>query len=123
MDIRKFSENGTTYVKMPLEHFELIMDWVDAQEAETTMKRIRSGEEEAWPSWVVDRLLAGDNPTKVIREWRGLTQKSLANQTAISLSMIARIERNSCDPRIGNLRKLADALRVDLDDLIGWERN
>lgn len=120
MSIQYVEENGEIFVKMPLAEFEQIQDATDVQEADTILARIRSGQAEVWPSEVVDRIIEGEPPAKVIREWRGLTLQSVADQAEIPLSVVSGIEEGTEDPRLGALRKLAEVLKVDVDDLVGW---
>ncbi len=70
------------------------------------------------PAAVVDRLVAGDNPVKVWREHRGLTQAALAEQAALSQSYVAMIERGERVGGVDALRRIARILTVDLDDLV-----
>ena len=105
---------------MPLAEYEQMQDATDVQEADAILARIRSGVDEAWPCEVVDRLIDGEPPAKVIREWRGLTPQSVADQAELPLSVVFGIEEGTEDPRLGALRKLADVLKVDVDDLVGW---
>jgi len=121
MSIQYLEENGEVFVKMPLAEYEQMQGATDVQEANAILARIRSGEAEAWPSEVVDRLIEGEPPAKVIREWRGLTLKSVADQAEIPLSVASGIEEGTEDPRLGTLRRLAAVLKVDVDDLIGWQ--
>lgn len=51
---------------------------------------------------------------KYIRLNRKLTQKELADKSKISQSTIAQIETGRKDPSITTLRKLADALDMDI---------
>jgi DNA-binding XRE family transcriptional regulator len=120
MSIQYVEENGEVFVKMSLTAYEQMQDAADVQEANAVLARIRSGESEAWPSEVVDRLIEGEPPAKVIREWRGLTLQSVADQIEIPLSVVHGIEEGTEDPRLGTLRKLAEVLKVDVDDLVGW---
>ncbi|WP_417790726.1 helix-turn-helix domain-containing protein [Terasakiella pusilla] len=120
MSILYLEENGEVFVKMPLTAYQQMQDTVDVQEAEAIRARIRSGEAEAWPSEVIDRLIEGETPIKVIREWRGLTLQSVAGQAEVPLSVVSGIEEGTEDPRLGTLRKLAEVLKVDVDDLVGW---
>ena len=120
MSIQYLEENGEIFVKMPLAEYEQMQDAADVQEANAVLARIRSGEAEAWPSEVVDRLIEGEPAAKVIREWRGLTLQSEADQTALPLSVVVGIEEGTGDPRLGTLRILAEVLKVDVDDLVGW---
>ena len=42
----------------------------------------------------------------------GITQKKLAKKAGVSQSLIARIEKNSVDPRLSTVRKILDALSL-----------
>ena len=73
---------------------------------------------ESFPIEVVDRLLSGVNPIKVFREYRGMSQKALAATISISPVYLSQIETGR---RVGSARTLASiaqALEVNLDDLV-----
>jgi DNA-binding XRE family transcriptional regulator len=65
-----------------------------------------------------DRLLGGENPVRVWREKLGLTQRDLATATEISQSHLAEIETGAKTGSIVTLKKLARALKTDLDSLV-----
>jgi ribosome-binding protein aMBF1 (putative translation factor) len=52
------------------------------------------------------------------REWAGLTQSELAEQTALSQKEISVMERGMRCPRLDVVAKLADSLGVLLRDLL-----
>jgi ribosome-binding protein aMBF1 (putative translation factor) len=52
------------------------------------------------------------------REWAGLTQSELADQTALSQKEISVMERGMRCPRLDVVAKLADSLGVLLRDLL-----
>ncbi len=70
------------------------------------------------PKDVVDRLAKGENPVRVLREWRDVTQLYLAHKTNISQSHISDIESGRRTGTPSTLRRLADALNVPLDLLV-----
>lgn len=74
--------------------------------------------EESFPIEVVDRLLAGESAVKVYREYRGITQKRLAEQIGINVVYLSQIETGKRTGSTTTLAKLADTLNVDLEDLI-----
>ena len=74
--------------------------------------------EESFPAEVVDRLLAGDNAIKVYREHRGLTQSALAERVGINPVYLSQLETNRRRGGVATLRRIADALKVELDDLV-----
>lgn len=70
------------------------------------------------PKAVVDRLGNGENPLRVLREWRDITQVYLSFKTDISQGHISDIENGR---RIGTpeaLRRIANVLKVPLDLLV-----
>ena len=54
---------------------------------------------------------------KFLRESRNLTQKELANLANVSQATIAHIEKNSKDPSVETLKKLAEALDTHIATL------
>lgn len=106
--------SGDTLVVLDLDEYEAL---VDAAAAHDVMARIAAGEEELVPSDVVDRLLAGGHPVRVWRGHRGLTGRALAQAAGISPAYLSEIEHGRKAPSLATLRRLSDALSVDLDDL------
>ena len=95
---------------------ELVEDRIDAAAAVNAEQRRTCGEEYV-PSNVVDRLLAGENPLRVWRGYRGLSQTRLSAVSGVSNNDISRYERGERQPRLPKLRLLAEALNVTIDDL------
>ena len=81
--------------------------------------RMASGAEELVPAHVVDAILNGDNPVRVWKEHRGLTSKDLAQKAGISAPYLSQIESGKREGRLDALRKIAEALGLGLDDLVG----
>lgn len=67
------------------------------------------------PNEVVDRLANGENPVRVLREWRGETQMHLAFKTNLSQGHISDIENGRRTGTPAALRLIADVLKVPLD--------
>jgi len=67
---------------------------------------------------VVDRLAKGENPVRVLRQWRDVTQMDLASKASISQSHISDIESGRRTGTPTALRRIADALKVPLDLLV-----
>lgn len=55
---------------------------------------------------------------KRIRSSKGLSLDVVAEQTGVSKSMLAQIEKGNANPSIGVLGKIISGLRVEFDDLI-----
>ena len=55
------------------------------------------------------------------RAWRaarGLSQAALAERAGVGAVLVARLELGQTDPRLATLRKLAEALKVTVGELV-----
>ncbi len=69
------------------------------------------------PAAVVNALLEGEQPVKVWREQRCLTQDALAAKAGISKAYLCQIETRKRVGALKTLRAIADALALKVDDL------
>jgi mRNA-degrading endonuclease RelE of RelBE toxin-antitoxin system len=67
------------------------------------------------PKAVVDRLANGENPVRVLREWRDISQLYLSFKTKLSQGYISDVETGRRKGTAAALRRIADALEVPLD--------
>jgi DNA-binding XRE family transcriptional regulator len=102
------------YLKL-LEQAEMLEDIRDYDSAKAALE---NGEDELIPSEVVFALLDGDNPIKVWREYRGLTQQQLADKAGISKPYLSQIETGKRTGTTEILSTIAKALDVSLDDVV-----
>jgi hypothetical protein len=70
------------------------------------------------PKNVVDRLANGDNPLRVLREWRDIPQTYLSFKTGLSQGYISDVETGRRNGTAAALRLMADVLKVPLDLLV-----
>jgi DNA-binding XRE family transcriptional regulator len=84
-------------------------------------EKLAAGEEELIPAEFVYRLLDGENAVRVWREYRGISARELAAQAGLSAAYLSEIETGKKEGSLSALRKIAKALRVDLDDLFPGE--
>jgi DNA-binding XRE family transcriptional regulator len=91
----------------------------DVADAEAALAAIERGDEELIPGEIVDRLHGGENRLKIWREYRGLTQAALAGAADVSQGMITMIETGRRSGSVPVLKRLAGALRLEVDDLTG----
>ena len=80
---------------------------------------LAAGDEELVPAAIVNAILDGENPVRVWRQHRGMSQVQLAEAADISQAYLAQIETRKREGTLGLYRSLADVLGVDLDDLVG----
>lgn len=74
--------------------------------------------EESFPIDIADRLLAGEHAIRVYRNYRGMTQKQLAEAAGINAIYLSQIERGRRTGSARTLAAIAEALNVDIDALI-----
>ena len=73
---------------------------------------------EGMPLAVFSRIVSGDNPVKVIREWRGLTQAELARLADLHRVQLHDIETGKSRGSVETLKAIAVALDVGMDDVV-----
>lgn len=65
------------------------------------------------------RVTPGESAIAQLRREHGMTQADLAKRVGCTQSQIAAWETGVREPKLGSLRKIAEALEVDLGELIG----
>jgi len=98
-----------------VEEAEMLQDIQDYDSVKTAIER---GEEELVPSRIAYAMLDGENPIKVWREYRGLTQQALADMAGIGKPYLSQIETNKRTGTKEVLLAIAKALKVTLDDIV-----
>jgi hypothetical protein len=121
MGVQIVEVGGEKIAMLPVADYERLVnlaeDKADILAAERAEERRRNGEEYV-PAEVVNRILAGESPLRVWRQFRGLTLKELSKASAVSLTQISDMERRTRQGRPAQWRRLADALRVSVDDVL-----
>lgn len=102
------------YVQL-VEDAEMLEDIQDYDEA---LARLANGQEEMIPSQVTYALLEGQNPVKVWREYRGLSQQALAKAAGISPSYLSQIETGKREGKTAVLQAIAQVLQLTMDDIL-----
>lgn len=110
--------NGETLVILPLADYEALLDQADIARALKVVANIAAGRDELVPAAIVDRILDGENKVRVWRSHRGLSARELAEAAGLSAPYISEIESGKKEGSIAGMKKIAAALRVDLDDLV-----
>jgi ribosome-binding protein aMBF1 (putative translation factor) len=70
------------------------------------------------PKEIVDRIIAGENAMRVLREWRGKTQLDISYKTNIGQGYISDLESGRRKGTTAALKKIADVLKVPLDLIV-----
>ena len=112
---------GQKMAMLPVADYERLIDLAedrtDTHAAERAEARRKAGEEYI-PADVVDRIIAGENALHVWRKFRGMTQTELSAKAGLSGATVSHLETGKRGTTAPNWRALADALAVDVDDIM-----
>ena len=113
--------NGERLVLIPEAEYKALLeaaqDSEDVAHARDFFAKLEAGEAELLPDAMVSRILEGENKVRVWREHRGLTAKAVAEAAGIAAPTLSQIEKGVRTGSVDVLRRIAVALRVDLDDI------
>ena len=89
----------------------------DIRAYDKAIKAVEDGEE-LIPSEVMYAILDGENPIRIWREYRGLTQRELSESAGISKPYLSQIESGKRKGRTKTLSAIAKTLDLTLDDIV-----
>jgi hypothetical protein len=101
--------------------YEALLDRLeDIEDTLAALAAEQRGEptEDAWPSELVDRMIRGESRLRLWREHRELTLAQLSKKTGIAKGYLSEVENKKKPGSAAALKKCAQALRIDLDDLV-----
>lgn len=115
---------GEELAVLPKQEYERLTALAAGEDAGTAriVRRVRNavaaGTEVVLPKSVVDRLTAGENPVRVLRDWREMTQAELVMMVGITQGYLSDLEAGKRKGPVALHQKLARALRVPIDLLL-----
>ena len=113
---------GEQMVILPRKEYEQLCEAVedadDVRVYDEAKRRLSAGEDEMVPSEFADRILDGENPVRIWREYRGLSVKELAEKAEIGAAYLSQIEGGVREGSVSTMQALAMALNLDLTDLV-----
>ena len=122
MTVQIIEKNGRPeWAVIPYEEYQRLVAEAemlrDVQDYDAAKLALAEGEE-LIPSEVTYALLDGENPLRVWRNHRGLTQQAVAQAAGISKPYLSQLEsgRRKGTPEV--LQAIAKVLAVSLDDLV-----
>ena len=119
MKTQIIEKSGRRFAVVPLKDFEQLKHDAEMLQDIRAYDAAKTREEEAFPSEVAKRLLAGESPIRVFREYRAMTQAQLAKAAKIARAYLAEIEGGRKQGSVAVLRAIAAALKLELDDIAG----
>jgi DNA-binding XRE family transcriptional regulator len=101
---------------------EALEDAADIAVLRAAEAAVQRGESELLPIDIAERLLAGENPVRVWRSHRGMTEQQLAKAVGLALCDLSEIERGKKPASFDAMARLARALKVAIEDLAPSEQ-
>jgi len=80
--------------------------------------KIAAGREVLLPKAVVDRLAGGENPIRVLREWRAMTQAEMVAAIGITQGYLSDLEAGKRKGPLALHQRISGALGVPIDLLL-----
>jgi len=78
----------------------------------------KTGSVDVLPMASYRRIRGGEHPVRVWREHRGLGLNALARASGVNASYLSEIENGAKPGSVAALKKLAAALRLEMDELV-----
>ena len=106
------------YERLAARADERMEDLGTARLVTVAREAITAGRETVLTKEIADRLATGDNPIRVLREWRDMTQGELVVAVGITQPYLSDLESGRRRGPADLLKKIARALGVPLDLLV-----
>ncbi len=106
------------HVLVPVSDFVAIQEKLEDLDDIRAYDEAIANAEEYFPIELAKSIHGGENPLKVFREYRGLTQAKLAELSGVSQPMIAAIEAGKKSGTVATMKSIAQALDLDIDDIV-----
>ncbi|MCR9122458.1 MAG: helix-turn-helix transcriptional regulator [Phyllobacteriaceae bacterium] len=105
-------------VTIPRAEYEALIAAREDHEDMQAVADYLANPQEGLPHDLMKKLIDGESPLGVYRQWRGFNQSSLARTSGVNRVQIADIEAGRSTGSVATLKRLADALEVTIDDLV-----
>lgn len=112
-------KNKPAYAVVPWKDYVALAGEDDAAEhAGLIVLAEKTRGEDALPLAVVERIIKRENPLKVFREWRGLTQRELAEKGKLAKLYVSQLETGHRRIGAAAAKKLAPVLDISVQTLL-----
>ena len=105
-------------VTLPRKEYEALLDRMENLADILAYDRSMADEYDSLPHEFMARLIDGEHPLTVYREWRGFSKMGLAKASGVNRIQITNIENGKSNGSFDTIRKLTDILFVPMDDLV-----
>ena len=126
MTVQYIEKDGRReYAILPIDEYERLVAAAEMANDILTYDNIKSKaidrESETIPQGIVNRLIDGENPIQVWREFRELTQQQLAERIELPSSELQEYESSLREVPLRILSRIAKELYIEIDDIVCWQ--
>ena len=105
-------------ITIPLAEYDQLVAAAEQLADLAAFDRAVALDDEGMPHDILARILNGENPVRVIRDWRGMSAAELARVSGVNRVQVHEIETGKKHGSVATVRKLAEALRVGMEELV-----
>ncbi|QLH41550.1 MAG: helix-turn-helix transcriptional regulator [Coxiellaceae bacterium] len=103
---------------MPAEEYEQLLKLLqDIEDIEAVIQG-NENKSELFPLELVEKIAQGENPIKIFREYRGLSQIEMAKKVSVSRQYVSQLESGERKGSAKILKAIAKELNVELEDIV-----
>jgi len=118
-DIQVIKKNNLPeFVVIPYKIYKKIAEQIEDLKDIEDYKKIKVNDKEEIPAEFVFRICEGENPIRVYREYKRMTQEQLAKKINKTKQYISNLEKGKIKGSINSLKEIAEALKVSIGDLV-----
>lgn len=114
--------SGEKLAVLPLGEYERLVaaceEAADSRAYDEVSAALAEGTEELMPAAFANRIIEGESPIRVWRQFRGFSLRALADKAGISPGYLSEIEAGRKSGSVEVLKALAVALGLTVDDLL-----
>lgn len=117
VQIIRDNAGNPAFAVLPIADYERLIEAAADAIGGRAFDAYRAHRPETFPDDLAERLVGGENPVKVFREYRGLTQQRLGELAGVNQAYVSQIESGLRSGTVEVLKRIAEGLGVELDDL------
>ncbi|HEY1683965.1 MAG TPA: helix-turn-helix transcriptional regulator [Tepidisphaeraceae bacterium] len=117
MKTQIIQRKGKPFAVVPWSDYKRLLQNSEMLEDIRAFDAAKARAEETFPADIAARLVNGESPIRVFREYRKMTQQQLAKRAKIARAYLAELEIGRKQGSITVLKNIATALGLELDDI------
>ena len=106
------------FVVLSYKEYEFLLEKAEETEDVEAIQDFHATTQEVLSFEILRSISNGESAVRVLREFRQLSQAALAKKAGVSRQFLCQIEKKERQGRTNTLKKIAQALEVDIELLL-----